>query len=50
MADKDDKFHDNVKGKFYVDRECIFCHVCSDAAPKNFKRQIKNMFIYLKYD
>ena len=37
MADKEDKFHDNVKGKFYVDRECIFCHVCSDAAPKNFK-------------
>ena len=37
MADKHDKFHDNVKGKFYVDRECIFCHVCSDAAPKNFR-------------
>ena len=37
MADKRDKFDDNVKGKFYVDRECIFCHVCSSAAPKNFK-------------
>ena len=46
MADKRDKFDDNVggvtviKGKkysFYVDRECIFCHVCSQAAPDNFK-------------
>ena len=36
MADKEDKFHDNVSGKFYVDRECIFCHVCSQAAPDNF--------------
>jgi len=37
MADRDDKFPDNVKGKFYVDRECIFCHVCSQAAPNNFE-------------
>ena len=37
MADKRDKYADNVPGKYYVDRECIFCHVCSDAAPKNFK-------------
>jgi ferredoxin len=36
LADKDDKFKDNVKGKFYVDRECIFCNVCVQAAPKNF--------------
>jgi ferredoxin len=46
MADKRDKFNDNVGGyatingkkySFYVDRECIFCHVCSQAAPDNFK-------------
>ena len=37
MADKNDKFSDNVPGTFYVDRECIFCHVCSQAAPDNFK-------------
>lgn len=37
MADKNDKFSDNVSGAFYVDRECIFCHVCSQAAPENFK-------------
>ena len=37
MADKNDKYSDNVPGKYYVDRECIFCNVCVDAAPKNFK-------------
>ncbi len=36
MADKEDKFEDNVPGKFYVDRECIFCDVCVQAAPNNF--------------
>ena len=37
MADKNDKYPDNVPGKFYVDRECIFCNVCVYAAPNNFK-------------
>lgn len=37
MADKKNKWPDNVPGKFYVDRECILCSVCSDAAPKNFR-------------
>lgn len=47
MADKNDIWEDNVRGfvivsgkkvSFYVDRECILCSVCSDAAPKNFKQ------------
>ena len=46
VADKNDKWYDNVDGftiiagkkvSFYVDRECILCSVCSDAAPDNFK-------------
>ena len=37
MADKNEKYKDNAPGKFYVDRECIFCNVCANAAPKNFK-------------
>ena len=46
MADKDDKWEDNVGGyslvagkkvSFYVDRECILCSVCTDCAPANFK-------------
>tara|TARA_B100000700_G_scaffold181423_1_gene200160 strand:- start:377 stop:613 length:237 start_codon:yes stop_codon:yes gene_type:complete len=37
MADKNEKWDDNVPGKFYVDMECILCSVCSDCAPKNFR-------------
>ncbi len=46
MADPTDKWEDNIGGEavinskrvsFYVDRECILCSVCSDAAPENFR-------------
>ncbi len=46
MADPTDKWEDNIGGEavigakrvsFYVDKECILCSVCSDAAPENFK-------------
>ena len=36
MAFKENKFQDNVPGKFYVDETCIFCNVCIQAAPNNF--------------
>ncbi len=37
MADKTERYEDNVPGKFYVDRECIICSVCSSCAPNNFR-------------
>lgn len=46
MANPNNAFHDNAGGYvtiggkkvgFYVDKECILCSVCSDAAPKNFR-------------
>lgn len=37
MADREDRYEDNVPGKWYVDKKCILCSVCSEAAPKNFK-------------
>ena len=46
MADPNDSWEDNVGGtsivagkkfSFFVDKECILCSVCSDAAPNNFK-------------
>jgi ferredoxin len=37
MADKNEIWADNVPGKYYVDKECILCSLCSDLAPKNFK-------------
>lgn len=37
MANRDEKWGDNVLGTFYVDKECILCSLCSDLAPNNFK-------------
>jgi ferredoxin len=37
MADRSLKWEDNVPGRFYVDKECILCSLCSDIAPANFK-------------
>ena len=37
MADKNKRWEDNVTGKYYVDKECIFCALCHELAPKNFK-------------
>lgn len=45
MPDPRDRWSDNVGGEavvdgrrvaFYVDRSCIVCRVCSDAAPGHF--------------
>ena len=37
MANADEKWEDNVSGKFYVDKECILCSLCVDVAPENFR-------------
>lgn len=36
MADQADKYDENVKGRYYVDRSCIACDACVIAAPDNF--------------
>ncbi len=36
MADRTAKFPSNVKGKFYVDDQCIACDACVNEAPDNF--------------
>ena len=36
MATKEDKYEDNVEGKYYVDTECIDCNLCRELAPQNF--------------
>ncbi len=36
MADPNDKFPENVQGKYYVDRSCIACDACIIAAPDHF--------------
>ena len=38
MAVIDNKYSDNVPGKFYVDDQCIDCDLCRETAPENFTR------------
>ncbi|NJM52328.1 MAG: ferredoxin [Blastocatellia bacterium] len=47
MAEIEDKLKDNVRGKFYVDRQCIDCDVCRDTAPKNFTRNDENGYSFV---
>jgi len=37
MADRGERYEDNVEGDWFVDKKCILCSVCSEAAPKNFR-------------
>lgn len=37
MADRDDRWEDNVAGKWYVDKTCILCSLCSEIAPLSFR-------------
>jgi len=36
LADKNNKFEENIAGKYYVDKECIACDACVMAAPDHF--------------
>ena len=47
MANKDDRYAENVPGKFYVDTQCIDCDVCRVTAPANFTRQEDKGFSYV---
>jgi len=37
MANNEERWEDNVAGKWYVDKACIICSLCSELAPNNFK-------------
>ena len=37
MADINDKYPENLPGRYYVDRTCIACDACCIAAPEHFK-------------
>lgn len=37
MADINEKWDDNVAGKWFVDKSCILCSVCATVAPDNFR-------------
>ena len=37
MADMSLKWEDNLPGKYYIDKNCIFCNLCIEVAPAYFK-------------
>jgi len=47
MANKEDKYEDNVSGKFYVDSQCIDCDLCRQTAPANFERNEDEGYSYV---
>jgi ferredoxin len=38
MANRADKYPENLPGAFYVDDQCIDCDACRTVAPENFTR------------
>ena len=36
MADKNNKYPENIKGRYYVDKECIACDACVMTASNHF--------------
>ena len=47
MADREDINASNIKGKFYVDNQCIDCDLCRETAPNNFKREEDEGYSYV---
>lgn len=47
MADKNDKWPENVPGKFYVDEQCIDCDLCRETAPDYFARSDDGGYSYV---
>ena len=47
MANINDKQPGQVKGKYFVDTNCIDCDLCRQTAPDNFDRNNSGGFSYV---
>ena len=47
MAVFENKYPDNVAGKYYVDDQCIDCDLCRETAPDNFTRNEDGGYSYV---
>ena len=47
MADKEEKWAENVEGAFYVDEQCIDCDLCRETAPANFTSENDGGYSYV---
>ncbi len=48
MADKTNKFKQNIDGKYYVDDQCIACDACVMEAPDFFEMNDDDGHAYVK--
>ena len=47
MADKENRYPENVAGSFFVDDQCIDCDLCRETAPDNFTRNEEGGYSYV---
>ena len=47
MAQIEDRWPDNLPGKFYVDEQCIDCDLCREVAPEFFRRNDDQGYSYV---
>lgn len=47
MAEFENRYPENVPGRFYVDVSCIDCDVCRNTAPTVFTRNDEGRFSYV---
>ena len=47
MANPEDRWPENVSGRFYVDEQSIDCDLSRELAPKYFLRQDENCYYYV---
>jgi ferredoxin len=47
MANKAEKWPENVAGKFYVDQQCIDCDLCRETAPNFFARHEEGGYTFV---
>ena len=47
MAEKNDRYPENVPGRYFVDTQCIDCDVCRVTAPANFRREEDKGFSFV---
>ena len=47
MAELENKYSENVPGKFYVDDQSIDCALCRETAPANFTRSDDGGYSYV---
>ena len=47
MANRADRYPENVSGRYYVDHQCIDCDLCRTVAPLNFVRHEGGGYSYV---